>query len=275
MSGELLTTREVEQLIQLNRVTIYRLIREENFPAVKLGGQWRFPRQQVEAWLEAHGIESKQPAASSPTETSKQTTTAADITATTGTSDLKQLFNTIEAIALLDAFSRSTNLSISVVDVNGQMLVECPTCRHPFCQYVHNAGQHVCLAAYRDVTQQCEEDSGTPMLRCASGLKYLQAPVTLQNEVVAHVLMGPIVTEDDQDSDILPALDAFARATGADRAVLLQHYRTVQQFSTEQIHILVNLLSEVMSTMLRVIGSRWRAVERLNEIAQLATERQS
>ena len=53
MSDSLLTTREVELLIRLNRVTIYRLIREGSFPAIKVGGQWRFPRGAVEAWLES------------------------------------------------------------------------------------------------------------------------------------------------------------------------------------------------------------------------------
>lgn len=51
MDSDLLTTREVEQMIQINRVTIYRLIRESGFPAVRVGSQWRFPREAVENWL--------------------------------------------------------------------------------------------------------------------------------------------------------------------------------------------------------------------------------
>ena len=37
MGDQLLTTKEVEHLVQLNRVTIYRLIRTEGFPAL---GAW-------------------------------------------------------------------------------------------------------------------------------------------------------------------------------------------------------------------------------------------
>jgi excisionase family DNA binding protein len=51
MDNELLTTREVQSLVRLNRITIYRLIREGEFPAIKVGGQWRFPPKHEPSFL--------------------------------------------------------------------------------------------------------------------------------------------------------------------------------------------------------------------------------
>ncbi len=51
MESDLLTTRDIEQRLQISRVTIYRLIRDEGLPAIRVGSQWRFPSSAVEAWL--------------------------------------------------------------------------------------------------------------------------------------------------------------------------------------------------------------------------------
>lgn len=51
MESDLLTTRDIEQRLQISRVTIYRLIRDEGLPAIRVGSQWRFPADAVEAWL--------------------------------------------------------------------------------------------------------------------------------------------------------------------------------------------------------------------------------
>ena len=49
---ELMTTREVLLYLRVTPRTVYRLIREGDLPAVRMGGQWRFRRVDIEAWLE-------------------------------------------------------------------------------------------------------------------------------------------------------------------------------------------------------------------------------
>ena len=41
MADKLLTTRELEELLQLDRVTIYRMVKDGELPALRVGGQWR------------------------------------------------------------------------------------------------------------------------------------------------------------------------------------------------------------------------------------------
>ena len=50
--AELLTTRQLEEILKVDRTTIYRMADTGRIPAMKIGNQWRFPRQQVEAWLQ-------------------------------------------------------------------------------------------------------------------------------------------------------------------------------------------------------------------------------
>jgi excisionase family DNA binding protein len=49
---ELMTTSEVLRYLRVTPRTVYRLIREGDLPAVRMGGRWRFRRVDIEAWLE-------------------------------------------------------------------------------------------------------------------------------------------------------------------------------------------------------------------------------
>lgn len=55
ISGRLLTVREAAQLLQVGEVTVYRLAQRRKIPAVKVGGSWRFRRDQLDKWLLAGG----------------------------------------------------------------------------------------------------------------------------------------------------------------------------------------------------------------------------
>ena len=49
----LMTTDELLEYLHLNLKTVYRLIRAGKLPAVRVGRQWRFRKQDIDAWLAA------------------------------------------------------------------------------------------------------------------------------------------------------------------------------------------------------------------------------
>jgi len=51
MPEELLTIKEVAAYLQVYRYTVYRLLAKNQLPAFKVGGQWRFQRRMIDAWL--------------------------------------------------------------------------------------------------------------------------------------------------------------------------------------------------------------------------------
>jgi excisionase family DNA binding protein len=48
---ELLTLLELAKFLRVGQRTAYRLAREGDVPAVKVGGQWRVPRAELERHL--------------------------------------------------------------------------------------------------------------------------------------------------------------------------------------------------------------------------------
>ncbi|WP_133012440.1 methylation-associated defense system helix-turn-helix domain-containing protein MAD1 [Marinomonas flavescens] len=52
MEGQILTLREVAAYLKLAEKTAYRLASEGKLPGFKVGGSWRFKREDLEAWIE-------------------------------------------------------------------------------------------------------------------------------------------------------------------------------------------------------------------------------
>jgi excisionase family DNA binding protein len=53
MDEAFLTTEEVLEYLQVTQRTVYRLIKAGRIPAVRVGRQWRFRKQDVDRWLES------------------------------------------------------------------------------------------------------------------------------------------------------------------------------------------------------------------------------
>jgi excisionase family DNA binding protein len=53
---ELMTVEELCQYLRFTRKTIYRLLKQGNIPAVKIGNKWRFDKATIDRWLH-HNME--------------------------------------------------------------------------------------------------------------------------------------------------------------------------------------------------------------------------
>jgi excisionase family DNA binding protein len=51
MADEILTIREVAALLKINEKTAYKLASAGKIPGFKVGGSWRFERQEIARWI--------------------------------------------------------------------------------------------------------------------------------------------------------------------------------------------------------------------------------
>ena len=63
---DLLTTRQVQDLLKVDRITVYRMLQDGRLKGIKIGQQWRFPRAEVERFLGVSPAATAQPAISDP-----------------------------------------------------------------------------------------------------------------------------------------------------------------------------------------------------------------
>ncbi|HCE3704267.1 TPA: helix-turn-helix domain-containing protein [Vibrio parahaemolyticus] len=52
MTDQILTLQEVAEYLKLAEKTAYRLAAEGKLPGFKVGGAWRFKREDLEDWIE-------------------------------------------------------------------------------------------------------------------------------------------------------------------------------------------------------------------------------
>ncbi len=63
---ELLSTKELAQMLGVNEKMVYSLISEKNLPATKVTGKWLFPARLVEEWIDANTINHPSPSGETP-----------------------------------------------------------------------------------------------------------------------------------------------------------------------------------------------------------------
>lgn len=50
-SGQIMTIREVSEYLRMGESTVYRLANEGKLPGRKIGGAWRFSRNELDRWV--------------------------------------------------------------------------------------------------------------------------------------------------------------------------------------------------------------------------------
>ena len=58
--NEILTIKEVGDLLQIHPTTIYKLIRKGKIPSFRIGSDWRFRRDRIMRWMAEESISALQ-----------------------------------------------------------------------------------------------------------------------------------------------------------------------------------------------------------------------
>ncbi|KAA3664043.1 MAG: helix-turn-helix domain-containing protein [Chloroflexi bacterium] len=107
--SEMLTAKDIQDLLQVDRSTVYRMAEAGRIPAIKVGRQWRFPTPQIESWMQTQGT------AVSPPITHFQTTHPTDFAS--------QL--PVACVQLIqDTFADALGIMIIITDMDGKPITE-------------------------------------------------------------------------------------------------------------------------------------------------------
>ncbi len=52
----MMTVREVADYLRMHEMTIYRMARQGEIPAYKVGNRWRFNKNRLQEWLGEHEV---------------------------------------------------------------------------------------------------------------------------------------------------------------------------------------------------------------------------
>jgi len=121
--ADLLTTRQVQDILQVDRTTIYRLVDGGRLPAIRVGKQWRFDRAETERWLHSQAVLPASNAAAAIA--AAAVTAAAPPTAVARPAGhLSELLPLQCSQMIQDAFADALGVMIVVTDMQGQPVTQ-------------------------------------------------------------------------------------------------------------------------------------------------------
>jgi excisionase family DNA binding protein len=252
--ADLLTTRQLQELLQVDRTTIYRMLNEGRIPGFKVGGQWRFSRDAIEAWLQE---QERAMGPSTPTNESSSVKPTAEVLP----------INCVQSMQ--DIFAEAMNVGSVVTRLDGQPVTEISnSCE--FCNLIlsSRSGRQGCISSWRQLANQTDRQ---PRLHeCHAGLKYARGRIEVGDEFVAMVFVGQLVT-DAESVQLEAKVPELATRYDLDQAKLQQAVATVHHTRTDNIPRLFTLLQRMADTLSEVGCERLGLLQKLRRIAEITS----
>ncbi len=249
---DMLTAKEMQTLLQVDRSTIYRMAEAGRIPAIKVGKQWRFPSERVQNWLHA---EAAIPGAALPLASENSNSSLANMLPL----DCVQLIQ--------DAFAEVLGVMLVVTDLAGQSITEvsnpCPV--HRLVAETPE-GRRLIQARWREFGQiPALEPRFGPGL---AGVLSARALVRLGNELKGMVIACGVAPPNWPPSPSVTAELAQSLQVDADK-LQIAVASVVNLSPLEQKKVLLTT-QRIADILAHITTERYSLLERLDSIAKLS-----
>jgi excisionase family DNA binding protein len=243
--SDLLTTRQLEEMLQIDRITIYRMIEDGRLKGVKVGNQWRFPRQQVDRLVEGKAEE--------PDETSS----------------FAKRFPKGCVQSIQDTFAEIAGVGAVTTLPDGQALTEVSNCG-PFCRLILGSkmGREGCEASWRILAYQ--PTGPLPYTTCHAGLLYTRAQITVEDEPVAKLVCGQFYNTTPDPLEEKRRIQMLADNYEIDPEQLAEAARQIPVLPPEQQQKVKEWPIKVAATLGTILNEQAKLTKRLREIAKIS-----
>ena len=250
----LLTTRQLQELLKIDRITIYRMLADGRLRGVKVGQQWRFRASDVESLIDTCNENNLPAVAVAPAALPVHCIQA-----------IQNVFADIGQIAAL------------VIDSQGRPLTETShPC--PFCSLLaaNPSSRQACAASWEEFARNPLPNPLTnPLadhgfLTCHAGLNYTCAAITAGGQTLGYLLAGQFYADP-------PETNQHNRLM---RQLVREHDLPIEELAaaSTQIPILDEAKriqvkrwpAQVVTTIDSILSERANLVDRLQRIAEIS-----
>lgn len=246
--NDLLTARQVQDILKVDRITIYRMLQDGRIKGVKVGQQWRFTRQEIERVL------SGEPADETP-----------------APQPADSIFPTHCVQTIQDLFSDVSQVSALVIAAEGEPVTQIS---HPcaFCQMIQSSpsGHEACLASWREFARNGR--SGSSYFTCHAGLQYVSAPIydkDHKDQQVGAFLAGQFYWQTPDAREEGERIRRLAAMHNLSQETLRQEAAAIPTIPSEQHTRLEGWPFAAARAVQSILYERLCFVERLQKIATL------
>jgi len=258
MVDELLTTRQLQEILKVDRTTIYRMADSGRIPAIKVGNQWRFPREQIEVWLWKQNA-ATQARQAGPVEVQQQAEKNDD--------EARRVFP-LECVQMIqDTYAELLGVMMIITDMAG----------NPITKPSNACGLFTAAESAPKAHQRCLEHwvamAGNPRLqpsfeRSHLGLLCARGLIRVGVEIKGMLIVGGIAPENWPPSE--DELQKIADSLEVDPALIRDHQDEVFYISRQKQQEILPYVQRIADILSFIATERHQLIQRFDQIVELA-----
>ncbi|MFC1492613.1 PocR ligand-binding domain-containing protein [candidate division KSB1 bacterium] len=243
----LLTTKQVIEILKIDRTTVYRMLKDGRLLGVKIGKQWRFSKESVEELVSGGS-------SVSDSETSQPV-------------DILPL-HCLQPIQ--DVFAEVAEVGSVTTNVAGFPISNLSNCSD-FCSLIldSDSGRRGCIKSWHKLTSLGKRK--TVFYTCHAGLRYLGARIEPDGEFIAMLFAGQIHTEKQEKAVEADRIKKLADEYDIDETRLKKAAQKLIVLDGNKQEKLGNWLFKVANTFETIGSERSKFLSRFKRISELTT----
>ena len=242
----LLTAKQLQELLKVDRTTIYRMSKDGRLSGVKVGQQWRFPSADVDALISGKR---------------NQEDLSPD--------DFFEALPIHCLQPIQDVFAEISEVGSVVTDKEGIPLTRISnSC--DFCKLILGSteGRENCFSSWKEVA---EHGGDVPkFFKCHAGLQYAQGHIVVERETVASLIGGQFYVETPDVEEERVRVRDLAEKYGISPALLEQAARDIRVCEKDRQKQLGIWLQRIADTFGEISCERAGLMTRLKQISEMS-----
>lgn len=246
MDNTLLTAKQVQDRLNIDRTTVYRMLKGGRLTGVKVGQQWRFYASEIDDLLSG-------------------ATSAAE--KSTGISTQVLPLHCVQPMQ--DVFAEIAEVGAVTTDKDGQPLTRMSnSC--DFCKLIlgSEAGREACIRSWSELARRNGNSSN--FTSCHAGLQYAKARIEVQNELLAVLISGQFYAQSPDPEEEATRIHSLAETFHIDESLLSQAAKSISVLDARKEVQIWQWLNRVAHTFEQISSERANLMGRLKQIAMMS-----
>lgn len=233
-------------MLNVDRTTIYRMLKDGRLTGVKVGQHWRFSAREVNDLL----------AGTSRVETDEQPVSV----------DVLPL-HCMQPVQ--DVFAEIAEVGAVTTDKYGMPVTRISnSC--DFCKLIlgSESGREACVKSWKHLVEK--DDAAPQFIACHAGLQYARARIEVRGTLIAMLISGQFYAQTPDPGEETSRIRRLAQAYDIDEALLAQAAQRISVLDERKVPQIGKWLEKVAHTFEQISTERSDLMSRLRQIAVMS-----
>jgi len=244
----LLTAKQVQDLLNVDRTTIYRMLKDGRLTGMKVGQHWRFAVREVNDILAG-------------------TVRVVESNAEASVPQNALPLHCMQPVQ--DVFAEIAEVGAVTADKDGNALTRVSnSC--DFCKLIMGSdeGREACMKSWQRLVSQ--KDAAPEFTTCHAGLQYARARIEVRGELIAILVAGQFYVTEPDAGEEKRRIQSLAQKYHISEDLLLQASEQISALDHRKVSQISGWIERVAKTFEQISSERVNLMGRLRQIAEMS-----